>query len=363
MASLFFDGDTEEECVAWVSALYEDQEFKDKAELIEAQVRAIMLTKGQSRPYPEFLTGSRTRVYLRDDIAYAFDIERGLICNIATKQIIQENKNHKIKINGKARFVHNEELRACIPKPDHPQVSSDHINRDHYDHRFENLRWGSASLQSTNQHKHESNVTPSIEAKKAGEEWKLYRTRKVFVEQIGLTYDSNSVKQGHKASERKGYIRRPNGCFTQGTKGRSGYYNISIRGSRHKVHILTTNAFHGLKTSEKMQANHKRGVFNGPADAADLGWTTPSENAQHAHDTGLTSSMRAVVVTLNDGFTQRFNSGVEAARWFKEEKGVVVQQGHIAAACNGKAKTHGKMTWAYADGTKESKKRKFIDDE
>lgn len=403
MSSLFFEGDTEEECVAWVSALYDDQEFKDKAELIEAQVRAIMLTKSQTRPYPEFLPGSRTRVYLRDDIAYAFDIEQGLIFNVATKQILKASKLNTVSINGKMVLVHNEGLRACVPKPDLPNMSSDHIDKDYHNHTLKNMRWSTASLQAVNKHKHENRDTPAIEAKKDGGDWTFYQTRKAFVEEIGLMYDSNSVKRiadavnhwkkfkgynvrnwtppdigelrdippsviggaaGHKASERKGYIRRPNGCFTQGTKcSRSDYYHIGITGKTYKVHILTTNAFYGLKASEDMQANHKKGSANGPADAADLEWITPSKNTQHAHDTGLNAVSRAIVATLKDGSTQSFASSLDAVRWFKKEKDISLDNSSISKACNGKLKTHGGMTWAYADGTKESRKRKFIDDE
>jgi hypothetical protein len=103
--SLFFEGEAVGECVTWVTALYADNDFSDKFELITAQVKAIMAAKMEIRPFPDFLPGSRTRVYLRENIAYAFHIERGIVYNIATKQILQASGQASVG------------LLACIPSP------------------------------------------------------------------------------------------------------------------------------------------------------------------------------------------------------------------------------------------------------
>lgn len=398
----FFTGETCEECVAWVSAIFDDHEFKDKQELIQAQVEAIMAAKAESRDYPELLPGSTTRAYLRDDLDYAFDITHGVIFNVNSKLILQLNSAGQVSIKGKAVRVNIEGLRVFIPRPDHPGVSSDHINGDHTDNRLENLRWGSPSLQRANQKRPESLVMPAVEAKKDGEEWKFYKTRKLFVEAIGFTYSDakrtnivTAIKKGtrfcghrvrnftplnigelrdvpaaaiggvkcYKATEYGGWIQNPNKTFTQGSKDpRRDVYNIMIQRSNYKVHVLTTSAFWGLKPHKDSQSNHKCGAANGPADAKDLEWTTPSENIQHSHDSGLNTGSRAVVATLKDGSTQTFSSAAEAGRCF-DKKGVKLNPGAIRTVCSGKNKMHGGMKWAHADGTKESRKRKFIDEE
>lgn len=400
--SLFFTGSTVEECHVWVSALYEGIEFKDKVALIQAQVDAIMESKMQERPYPEFLPGSNTRVYLRDYPSYAFDIDLGVIFNVTTGLILSATKGNQVYLKGKMLLVHNEGLKACVPRPDHPNVSSDHRNHDRSDNRLENLRWGSASLQSTNRRFPKVFDMPAVEVKKDGGEWVFHTTRKAFAHSLGLKYEgtnqanmSIAIKneskflgytirnwtparigelrvipasvvggnEGYLATEFGGWIRKPNGSYTQGSKeSGSNYYVIGIKKGLYSVHVLTTNAFHGLRPSERHQANHKAGVANGPADAKDLEWTTISENSQHAHDSGLSPGSRPVIATMNDGSTQSFKSAHEAVRWFKE-KGVTLCSGHIGKACSGKVKTHGKMTWKYADGTVASKKRKFINDE
>jgi hypothetical protein len=57
--SLFFTGDTGDECFTWFSAELEGIEFADKDILIAAQVDVIMESKNHPRPYPEFLPNSR----------------------------------------------------------------------------------------------------------------------------------------------------------------------------------------------------------------------------------------------------------------------------------------------------------------
>lgn len=396
--SLFFTGETVEECHEWVLSLYDEIDFKDKAEFVHAQVIAIMEAKMQTRPYPDFLPNSTTRVRLRDSPEYAFDIDLGVIFNVTTKQILQASRINQVLIGGSMVYAHNEGLKACVPKADYPGVSGDHISRDHNDHRLKNLRWASPALQSSNRQRHSKLNTPTIQVLENGE-WVSYETRKIFMQKLTLeptparmvrlseainkgkkfegVYVRNGIPdgigelrevpasvigaEGYHATEFQGYIRKPNGSFTQGCKDRSGYYVIGINRSVQYVHVLTTYAWHGMKPTEDAQANHKKGAANGPADAKDLEWVTPSENNQHAHDAGLHPGARAVVATLKDGTTQAFRSATEAVRYFKE-KNIVLHGSAIACACNGKHKTHGGMTWKYADGG-TSRKRKFIDDE
>lgn len=397
-ADPFFRGTTYEECVEWLDSIYGDVEFNDKQGLMIAQYNAIMAARELPRPYPEFVAGSTARVHLRDAREYAFDVMHGFIYNIKTKQILQESKSHQVPIGGKPVCVYSEGLRACVPLPDYPGVSSDHINQDHTDHRFCNLRWGSPALQTINQTKPTSHKGPSIQVLEDGI-WVTYDTRKVFAKKLGLEYTASMIVMmslainegtkfkgylvrngiphdigelkdipasvigvtGFKASEFGGYIHKPNGGYFQGCLNkRTGSYSIGINGSKYQVHVLTTYAFWGPKPSKDAQSNHKKGIWNGPADAKDLEWCSPSANIQHAYDTGLNPGARAVVATLK-GTPQEFHSIAAAVRLFKD-KGVNLSKGGIVNACNGKRKTHGKMTWKYADGG-GSRKRKFIDDD
>ncbi|KAG5186442.1 hypothetical protein JKP88DRAFT_241050 [Tribonema minus] len=394
--SLFFEGETVEECHAWVSALYPEC-FKNNEAFMDAQVDAIMKANLEARPYPEFLPGSRTRVVLRNNTMYAFDINLGVIFNIATGQILKATKTNRVGVNGKPVLVYNEGLLACFPKPDYPHVTADHINQDHHDHRLVNLRWGSASLQATNRCLPKDLDLPAIQVLENGD-WVFYRTRKAYVEEkLGLshadvyrevshaiihgsTFKGHHIRNwvpenigklhdipscvvgvtGYQATEYGGWIHRPNGTYTQGHKHcRGHYYSIGINKSYYQVHELTTNAFWGLRPSEYHQANHKLGAAAGSADAKDLEWILPRDNVQHAYDTGLNPNSRAVVATLKDGTPKTFSSAMNAVRYFKKE-GVKVDPSCIMRACNGRLKTAGKMAWAYTDGG-TSRKRKFID--
>ena len=163
---------------------------------------------------------------------------------------------------------------------------------------------------------------------------------------------------GFQASEFGGYIRKPNGSFTQGYRA-GAYFDINIKHKLHKVHILTTYAWYGEKPCENAQSNHIRGAWNGPANAEDLEWTTPRQNNKHAIATGLNPIFRSIVRTFEDGTQQKFQSTNEAVTSLRV-KGISVNRKYIVEACNGKREMYTGTTWKYADGG-ASRKRKFID--
>jgi hypothetical protein len=77
-----------------------------------------------------------------------------------------------------------------------------------------------------------------------------------------------------------------------------------------------------------------------------LEWCTQSQNAQHAHDTGLNTTKKAVLKMNIDGnVLVRYNSLKEAA------KSAALSRSIISAVCRGRAKhkTAGGFYWKYAD--------------
>ena len=93
------------------------------------------------------------------------------------------------------------------------------------------------------------------------------------------------------------------------------YFAVKIKFKQYQVHRLIAAAFLGEPGDDgKIYVNHKDGVgFNNNIE--NLEWVSPSENSQHAVDTGLVQSLTPVVqYSLGGTRLQEFRSASDAAR-------------------------------------------------
>lgn len=255
-------------------------------------------------------------------------------------KIINDNKESK------AMTFHQLIALTFIPNPEQkPTVN--HKNHNKLDNRIENLEW--ATVKEQNQHKRKvpreiqrlisSRAVWRID-KKTDKKLELYETIKdaaqwIFDEKLTTITEVNNIKskisavcQNHRnytygykweyksPKEIKNEIWKPipkdliggvDGYFLsthsriKNHKGRisegmwssaSGYGWVSIYPKQYQLHILMAKVFlpnfYG-----KPVVNHKDGNKSN-SKLYNLEWTTYSENAQHAHDTGLNKSSKPI---------------------------------------------------------------------
>jgi hypothetical protein len=130
--------------------------------------------------------------------------------------------------------------------------------------------------------------------------------------------------------------------FLTPVKTPNGYLQVVLTTGRKQcrlgVHRLIAMTFHGTP-SDGMVVNHKNG---NPADnrADNLEWVTPSQNVQHAYDTGLRQ--------INDAHRQRCADMGRARRSFSDEQASAIRSAYTGARgeITRLAKQHGLSRYA-----------------
>lgn len=123
-----------------------------------------------------------------------------------------------------------------------------------------------------------------------------------------------------------------------------GYPQIHFDGGRKFLHVMVAKTFL-LPPDDpaKTMVNHRDGnLLN--AHASNLEWVTPSQNAQHAHDTGLLKTKRVVnQIDKNGNFVATYPSIRQAAQ------AIGCHPRNITANLRGFAKSASGYVWKYAD--------------
>lgn len=270
------------------------------------------------------------------------------------------------------------------PSKDH---TVDHIDRNWQNNNVENLRWASKSEQAQNSdksravgtrmiHRISAAVAPTIfnsiaEAakhfglKKTTLHGRFSRHSEIRIGGGVLTYapvkpvdpltvktipdwmcpEANSVRLS-----RCGLVYTSKQWRVGSLQGRPHkYYSVNIGGTLYLVHRLIAAAYLGKPDDpRKIYVNHKDG--NGFNNAVEnLEWVTPSENNQHAVDTGLTKTTAVVQYSLDGVRLQEFASVQRAA----DAVSGVFQ--NITHACTNKRPSAYGFMWSYKEGAPASR--------
>ncbi len=128
----------------------------------------------------------------------------------------------------------------------------------------------------------------------------------------------------------------------------NGYKRVELchegEKKRTSIHQLVAEHYHE-NPSDKKKVNHKNGE-KGDNRLENLEWSTQSENAQHAYDTGLNKGSKPVVqYDLNGNFMVRYKSATEAG------KKTDIPNCQISKVCQGTSVTAGKYLWRFEGDT------------
>ncbi len=300
--------------------------------------------------------------------------------------------NVKLSSSGvsKSLRVHRLIALTFVPNPlNKPTVN--HKNRDREDNKAENLEW--ATTKEQNSHKGRASAFP-LQGKRAV--WKCHRETRERLQlypsvraaaldvkgaiaaagSICAVAGGNTRRGGYVQKSAFGYRwqydrdndqlegecwKRVPADFLRGVEGYSvsdqgriknhrgrvgkaygkagQYVGFSVRTFQIKAHVLIAKVF-VPNANRKPYVNHKNGDKT-DCRAENLEWVTASENMQHACDTGLQRTSRAVAQIEADENQLVFASTAAAAR------ATGVPQPSIWAAASGRLHHAGGFQWLF----------------
>jgi hypothetical protein len=147
--------------------------------------------------------------------------------------------------------------------------------------------------------------------------------------------------EGYHVSD-QGRIRNHKGRVSASFLGTGGYMWFSIHPHQRQAHVLIAKTFLELVEGKNI-VNHIDGDTTN-CKLSNLQFCTPSENSQHAHDTGLNKKKKTVYqYSVTGEFINEFDSGIIAMK----ETGV--HNGLISKACvvPPRLQTAGGFKWSF----------------
>jgi len=139
-------------------------------------------------------------------------------------------------------------------------------------------------------------------------------------------------------------IKTPDERVITGYLTKAGYYVICIRKRVYRTHRLIAAAFLPSPGNEQNVINHINGVrYDNRIE--NLEYVTCSGNTQHALDTGLMKTRKAVKkYTLAGEFLQEFPSITDAGKSIGERK-----HGAIGQCCIGRNRSAYGFVWKFSN--------------
>lgn len=312
----------------------------------------------------------------------------GKIRNRWGSQLQPWSKNNKYlcvhlwRENKKRAFRVNRVVASAFLEDWDPELTVDHINHVPNDNVIDNLRMFTQQEQTVHRRPHDTRSWLRLQQYAAdGQLVATYESLKAAVEAVGVksadaivtcamghtpsahgfTWTtsphkdlpgeewkpvSETVRLSNMGRVLRTYKNTPLMCVAVDAKDAylmDGYPQLQYDGKRCALHIMVAKMFLPPPDDPaKSIVNHKDGNLTN-ARADNLEWVTPSQNTQHAHDTGLLKIKKAVNQYTMDGtFVATYPSVKDAAQ------AIGCKRINITMNLTKRAKSAKGFIWTYA---------------
>lgn len=220
--------------------------------------------------------------------------------------------------NRKTFKVHYLIALTYLPNPENKKTIN-HIDKNRENNNINNLEWNTMKEQIIHQQTH--NPPNYTNKSKKGinnlanidenEKWQLIKTHENFKD-----FDNYEISNYGRLK----YKIQSKYKITLGSKQSDGYRTASLKtnGKQIRISIHRLVALLFIQNPEnKSYVNHIDGNRENN-NINNLEWTTPSENSQHAHDTGLIKSKKSIYqLDENNNIINEFESLKKAYEYIK----------------------------------------------